>query len=69
MLPELVGTREIAERLGLARPEGVHAWRYRGLDFPQPVARLGIGYVWSWDDVRVWADRTGRVVVTEGATK
>jgi predicted DNA-binding transcriptional regulator AlpA len=65
-LPELVGTREIAERLGLAHPESVHAWRRRHPDFPEPVARLGIGLVWLWAEVREWASKTGRPIVSKG---
>lgn len=67
--PELVGSREIAERLGLAHPESVHAWRRRHREFPEPIARLGIGYVWRWADVRAWAERTGREVMTEGGSQ
>jgi predicted DNA-binding transcriptional regulator AlpA len=59
---ELVGSREIADRLGLAQPESVHTWRRRYKDFPAPVARLGIGFVWRWADVEAWADKTDRTV-------
>jgi hypothetical protein len=58
---ELVGTAEIAERLNVASPEMVHAWRRRHEDFPKPVARLRIGFVWVWSDVEKWARRTGRL--------
>lgn len=68
-IPELVGTREIAERLGLAHPESVHAWRRRHADFPEPVASLGIGLVWSWPEVREWAVRTGRPILNEGGRR
>jgi hypothetical protein len=57
----LVGTAEIAARLGVARPQVVHDWRHRHPDFPKPVARLRIGYVWSWPDVEHWARKTGRL--------
>jgi hypothetical protein len=57
---ELVGTHEIASRLGLARPEAVHAWRYRYEDFPAPIARLSIGFIWAWPEVESWARRTGK---------
>ena len=59
--PELlVGAPEIAERLGLARPQVVHNWRYRHADFPAPVAELRQGNVWYWPDVEQWLLRTGR---------
>jgi hypothetical protein len=57
----LVGTAEIAARLGLAQPETVHAWRRRHADFPTPVARLRIGFVWYWPDVERWARANGRL--------
>jgi hypothetical protein len=57
---ELVGTHEIASRLGLAHPESVHAWRSRYADFPEPIARLRIGFVWRWADVESWAKKTGK---------
>ena len=58
----LVGTHEIAERLGLASPEVVYSWRrrHRG-QFPEPIARLRIGFVWNWPDVEAWARKTGRL--------
>jgi hypothetical protein len=58
---QLVGTAEIAKRLGVKRPELVHDWRRRHADFPDPVARLAIGFVWAWPDVETWARRTGRL--------
>lgn len=60
-MDQLVGTAEIAARLGLKNPETVHDWRRRHDDFPAPVARLRIGYVWNWPDVLRWAKTTGRV--------
>ena len=59
---ELVGTGEIATRLGLAHAESVHTWRKRYPDFPASIARLGIGYVWLWPEVEAWARITGRQV-------
>jgi transposase-like protein len=58
---ELVGTAEIAEKLGLAHPETVHNWRIRYADFPQPIARLSHTLVWAWSDVQSWARNTGRL--------
>jgi hypothetical protein len=57
---DLVGTAEIAERLGAAHPELIHDWRRRYPDFPAPVARLRIGFIWSWPDIAKWARATGR---------
>ncbi len=57
----LVGSHEIAERLGLGSAEAVYSWRRRHADFPAPIARLRIGYVWNWPDVEKWARKTGRL--------
>lgn len=58
---DLVGAAEIAERLGVARPSGVHQLRRRHADFPQPIAKLKQAMVWAWSDVEVWARATGRL--------
>ena len=58
---QLVGTWEIAERLGLAQAETVHAWRRRHADFPEPRVRLRRVLLWFWPDVEAWARRTGRL--------
>jgi hypothetical protein len=58
---QLVGAAEIAERLGVARPQVVHDWRRRHPDFPQPVAQLRQALVWAWPDIEKWARRTGRL--------
>ncbi len=57
----LVGAPEIAERLGLARPQVVHNWRYRHADFPVPIAELRQGNVWYWPDIEEWLRKTGRL--------
>lgn len=56
---ELVGVAEIADRLGVGTSV-VHDWRRRHDAFPQPIARLSMGLIWSWPDVEDWARRTGR---------
>jgi hypothetical protein len=56
-----VGAAEIAQRLGVARPNVIHDWRHRHADFPEPVAQLRQALVWSWPDVERWARRTGRL--------
>jgi predicted DNA-binding transcriptional regulator AlpA len=58
---QLIGAAEIAERLGVRRPNVVHDWRRRYPDFPQPVAKLRQALVWTWPDVERWARRTGRL--------
>lgn len=58
---QLVGTAEIAERLGLAQFQTVHSWRQRYSDFPKPVATLKQAMIWYWPDVEDWARKTGRL--------
>jgi predicted DNA-binding transcriptional regulator AlpA len=57
----LVGASEIAERLGVKRPQVVHDWRRRHAAFPKPVAHLRQALVWNWPDVERWARATGRI--------
>lgn len=57
---DLVGSAEIADRLGVVR-ETVLLWRRRPLDFPEPVAKLQQAMVWHWPDVEAWARATGRL--------
>jgi len=56
----LVGAAEIAERLGVTRPQVVHNWRQRYPDFPKPIAELRQAMIWDWAEVREWASQTGR---------
>lgn len=58
---QLVGTKEIAERLGGTRTHTIHMWRSRYPDFPAPVATLAMGHVWHWPDVEKWAHKSGRL--------
>jgi hypothetical protein len=58
---DLVGSSEIATRLGVGKGSVVHDWRQRYPDFPEPVARLKVGLVWAWPDVEKWAKATGRI--------
>lgn len=60
-MDQLVGAAEIAERLGMKRPQVVHSWRNRHDDFPTPVAHLRTALVWYWPDVERWARTTGRL--------
>ena len=57
---EPVGTREIAERLGVTR-KAVEAWRVRNLGFPEPRWTVGGRPAWDWDDVEDWARKTRRL--------
>ena len=57
---QLVGSAEIAERLGVKRLQVIHDWRRRHLDFPNPVFNIGRTGVWYWPEVRAWAKKTGR---------
>ncbi len=57
----LVGAAEIAQRLGVKRPQVVHEWRRRYDVFPQPVATLQQAMVWNWPEVERWAKETGRL--------
>jgi hypothetical protein len=58
---DLVGAAEIAERLHVARPQVVHEWRRRHVDFPAPIATLSQTHVWVWPEVEQWARKTGRL--------
>lgn len=58
---KLVGSPEIAARLGVQRLQVIHDWRRRHPDFPQPVARISRVLVWYWPEVEAWARRTGRL--------
>lgn len=58
---QLVGTAEIADRLGLSHTQTVHLWRRRYVDFPRPVAELRHALVWYWPEVEKWARTTGRM--------
>jgi transposase-like protein len=57
---DLVGAHEIAQRLGLAFPNIVHAWRIRYKTFPEPIAVLRAGMIWDWKKVEAWAKMTNR---------
>ena len=54
---DLVGPKEIADRLGWPRNK-VRTYISRGL-FPEPYAVLGMGPVWVWEDVAEIAREKG----------
>lgn len=55
----LVGTSEIAQRLGVTRQRITQLSKTKG--FPEPLERLTMGPVWAWEDVEAWAKETGRL--------
>jgi hypothetical protein len=58
---DLVNSAQIAERLGIAHRESVVKWRQRHPEFPEPALHVGKVMLWSWPEVRAWAERTGRI--------
>jgi predicted DNA-binding transcriptional regulator AlpA len=58
---DLAGAYEIAQRLGVARPQVIHEWRCRHADFPEPIAQLKTALIWDWKDIERWAKATGRL--------
>lgn len=58
-MDNLVGTRGIADRLGLKFSETVHNWRKRYKDFPEPVANVDGMWLWEYDKVEAWAKAKG----------
>ena len=52
--PELLGLSEVASLIGVSKQVVVN-WRVRYHDFPQPIAELKSGPVWSRDSVVAWA--------------
>lgn len=57
---DLVGTVEIAQRLGVADHNVVNTWRRRHPTFPAPLTTLRHGRIWSWTEIEAWARATGR---------
>jgi hypothetical protein len=57
----LVGTVEIAKRLGAKQHRVVNEWIRRYPDFPDPLVVVGGARVWDWPDIERWAKRTGRL--------
>lgn len=51
----LVGSFDIAKRLGLKRIQNVHHYVKNDPTFPAPMANIGGSMLWSWPDVEEWA--------------
>lgn len=55
---QIVGSHEIAERLGLARSASVQLLLCRRFpDFPAPITQAGFRWLWAWPDIEAWAVR------------
>lgn len=57
---DLVGAREIAERLNCTSSKTVHGWHKHHADFPVPVKQLSMGIIWDWREVEQWHERFER---------
>lgn len=53
-VPQLVGAHEIRELLGVSR-QRVYQLAARS-DFPEPVAHLAQGKIWTADEVTAWIE-------------
>jgi hypothetical protein len=58
--PPIVAQAEMCEMLGLTRKRV--STLANGPGFPTPLATLSVGRIWRYDDVKTWAERTGRTV-------
>lgn len=56
----MVAVAEIARMLRLSRQRVTQVTAKPG--FPAPIARLGVGKIWAYEDVRAWAEATRRAV-------
>jgi predicted GIY-YIG superfamily endonuclease len=61
LVADLVGSQDIADRIGVTRGV-VHAdFVGRAVGFPAPALKRDRTWLWSWPQVRQWAVRTGRL--------
>lgn len=58
--PPVVAAAEIGDMLALSRKRISVLTSAQG--FPEPVATLTVGRIWSYDAVKKWAEDTGRAV-------
>jgi hypothetical protein len=56
---DIVGLKEIAERLGV-KQQTAAAWRYRGL-LPPEEGTVSGAPAWTWATIESWAKATGRL--------
>jgi len=56
---DIVGLKEIAERLGV-KQQTAAAWRYRGL-LPPEEGTVSGSPAWTWATIEAWATATGRL--------
>ena len=56
---QVLGITEVAKLLGISR-QRVDQLSKSDPDFPEPVAELGRGRVWSREAIEAWAKATGR---------
>jgi predicted DNA-binding transcriptional regulator AlpA len=61
----LVGTKEIANLMGLKRVQGVHHWKNRYPDFPKPIGELSKQDVWDLSQILAWKDHHERLKNSE----
>jgi len=56
---DIVGLKEIAERLGV-KQQTAAAWRHRGV-LPPPEGTVSGAPAWQWQTIEQWAAATGRL--------
>ena len=66
-LPPVIAFKELIELLGVSRTRTVHLLREP--NFPRPIAVLGVGKIWSTEDVIAYCERTGRQVYPIGRAR
>jgi hypothetical protein len=58
--PPVVALAELAQMLGVSKKRAMEVVRKAG--FPDPIAELSVGRVWSYEAVADFCDLTGRQV-------
>jgi predicted DNA-binding transcriptional regulator AlpA len=58
--PAVVAMAELIDMLGLSKARVVQLIAAPG--FPEPLAVIKAGKVWSYEDVKTWAESGGRTV-------
>jgi chromosome partitioning protein len=57
---ELVGMYEVAKMFGVSK-QVISNWRTRHDDFPEPLATLAMGSIFSRNDLRRWGRSNGKL--------